>query len=108
LLLGLAGMTVAVTQTAGSGFLLLETPSTTGQAGSAESKPTSTAGSQTVSFGTTVLGNWVMLGDAIVSPSIPDLPLGVLPLVLAIPVLYFLLRRKSVSLRNLPARTSSL
>lgn len=83
----------------GSGYTTIASVGgTTSQAG-AEYLLTTTAGSQTPTYsfpGAAV--TWAMIGDAFVTTAgvsnVPDLPFGALPLVLAVPVVYAIARRR--------------
>ena len=98
LVIGLAGTSAAVGLTAGtctSTCTVIAAPSTTAQSGAAEYYTTAAAGTQTVRFSSTLSITWVMLGDALVTAGgVPDLPFGVLPLLLLVPALYVLTRSR--------------
>jgi hypothetical protein len=99
-LIGLVGMAATVTQTAGASCTtsctLIATASTAAQSGAAEYATTTASATQTLDFGATVTAAWVMLGDALVTTggTIPDLPFGVLPLLLLVPVAYLLMKAR--------------
>ncbi len=99
LVIGLAGTPAAVGLTAGtcsSACTVIAAPSTTAQSGAAESYTTTTPGTQTVSFSSTLSITWVMFGDALVaSGGVPDLPFGVVPLLLLVPVVYVFMKARA-------------
>ena len=69
-MIGLAGTSAAVGLNVGtctSTCALIAAPSTTAQSGAAEYYTTTTSGSQTLSFTSTVSITWIMLGDALVT-----------------------------------------
>ena len=98
LVIGLAGTSAAVGLTVGtctSTCTLIAAPSTTAQSGAAEYYTTTTSGTQIVSFSSLASITWVMLGDALVTTGgVPDLPFGVLPLLLLVPVAYLLMKAR--------------
>jgi hypothetical protein len=97
MLIGLAGMASSKKQTSGSCCVLIAENHNTRQSSAAEYALTTATGSHTIDFGLTVSSNWVMLGDAIVSPTgVPELPWGLIPILLASPIIYILLRRRVI------------
>lgn len=94
-IIGFLGQASSTNPTAGSGFKKITGHSTTGRSVAAEYRTTTSTGSQTPDWATTAGGTWVMLGDALdTSPSdVPEFPLGVLPLLLVIPVMYVVAKR---------------
>ena len=100
MLIGLVGTAAAVTLTAGTSCTttckLIAAPSTALQTGAAEYATTTTAASQTLDFGGAVTAAWVMFGDALVaSGGVPDLPFGVVPLLLLVPVVYVFMKARA-------------
>ena len=99
LVIGLAGTPASTGLTAGTctpTCTPIASTSTTAQSGAAESYTTTTPGTQTVSFSSTLSITWVMFGDALVaSGGVPDLPFGVVPLLLLVPVVYVFMKARA-------------
>ncbi|MDG7013058.1 MAG: hypothetical protein JRN46_02370 [Nitrososphaerota archaeon] len=93
-IIGFLGQASRTNPTAGSGFKKITVHFTTGRSVAAEYRTVTSTGSQTPDWATAA-GAWVMLGDALdTSPSdVPEFPLGVLPLLLVIPVMYVVAKR---------------
>lgn len=85
--IGVAGTAPAYTMQ--SGYHDIASSSSTTFVNDAEEVTTTTAGSQSVSYTVSGQTAWAMIGEALVSTSgIPDLPYGLLPLLIAVPVIY--------------------
>jgi hypothetical protein len=101
MLIGYVASAALVTFGAGSGLTVIDSQSATLQSGAAEYETTTTPGSYTLTFSGVSVA-WMMFGDALVSPSgVPEFPVGLIPLLIAIPVVYILIRRTGQNILKL-------